>query len=139
MVKTLFTVAQSSNAYSIGILIVRIVAGIAMMLHGQKKIADPLGWMGAESTVPAIFQAMAAVSEFIGGFCIIIGLLTPLSAFGIVCTMAVAVHKHAILQNGPFVGKGSYEMALLYFCLMILLLLAGPGKYAVDRWLFGKK
>ena len=56
--------------------------------------------------------------------------------------MAVAVWMHAAVLRDPFValqGGRSYELAPLYFCVAVLLLLAGPGRYSVDRVVFGEK
>jgi putative oxidoreductase len=137
--KNFFKILPLGTRYDIVILLLRIVVGLAMMFHGFKKIQNPLGWMGDDSSTPAIFQALAAVSEFVGGFSILIGLLTPLAALGILCTMVVAVYKHAVTQGEPFVGKGSFELPLVYFFIMIVLIVTGAGKLSADRLLFGTK
>jgi putative oxidoreductase len=125
---------------AVGLLVLRVVVGLAFMFHGWGKIQNPLHWMGADSGVPSILQAMAAISEFVGGFAWIIGALTPLFSFGILCTMAVATFKHAVERGDPFVGKGaSYELALVFFCVALLLLLAGPGRWSIDAWLFRRR
>lgn len=118
---------------SLALLILRIVAGTGMMLHGWGKIQNPMAWQGPDSTTPAIFQLLAAVSEFGGGLAWVIGLLTPLASFGIACTMTVAAYTHAVIMGQPFVGKdGSYELAAIYFVIAILLMIAGPGKFSLD-------
>ena len=100
---------------SVGLLILRLVAGLAFIFHGYGKITNPFGWMPAEAGVPGILQALAAVSEFGGGIAWMLGLLTPLASFGLACTMAVAVWMHAVVMRDPFVAKelaaGSYEFA----------------------------
>lgn len=137
--KNIFKVLKSNNAYSATILLLRVAVGVAFVFHGLKKIKDPFGWMGVESEIPAILQALAAISEFVGGMFLVVGLLTPISAFGLLCTMGYAVYRHAIIKGDPFVGKGSYEMALVYFLIMVMLLVTGPGKFSLDRAIFGQK
>lgn len=134
-----FAVPHASKNYSVAITVLRLIAGIAMMYHGWGKIQNPMSWMGAESNVPSILQALAAISEFFGGLFIAIGLLSPLAAFGILSTMAYAIYKHAIISGHPFVGKPSYELAALYFAIALLIILAGVGKISLDYLLFGKK
>jgi putative oxidoreductase len=72
-----------------------------------------------------------------------LGLLTPLASFGLACTMAVAIRLHALVLHDPFVakgpGSGSYELATVYLCVALLLIFAGPGKFSVDRMVFGEK
>ena len=79
-----------------GLLIVRLVFGLGIMLHGWQKIQSPggpFGWMNAmpDAHVPAFFQGLATLAEFGGGLGIILGLLTPLAALGLICNMLVAL------------------------------------------------
>lgn len=142
-IKRIFQVTRHPNNTSIGLLLVRIVMGLAMMLHGWGKIQNPMAWMGPDSPVPGVLQFLAAFSEFGGGLALILGLVTPLAMFGMACTMAVAAGMHAFVMKDPFVasgpGQGSYELALLYFMLSLLFILAGPGKISVDAKVFGVK
>ncbi|HYF50522.1 MAG TPA: DoxX family protein [Planctomycetota bacterium] len=138
----LFKVPPLSTRASAALLLLRVVAGVAFMHHGWGKIQNPTGWMGESSGIPGFFQALAAISEFGGGLAWIIGLLTPLASFGLACTMAVAVHFHAVIRGDPFVAKGpgaSYEPAALFFCIAILFILAGPGRFSLDRLIFGEQ
>ncbi len=139
-IKNYFKVPTHSKNYDIAILILRVVVGIAFMLHGWGKIQSPMDWMGPESPVPGFLQALAAISEFGGGLALILGLLTPLAMFGLLCTMFVAVYTHAIVKGDPFVGRGgSYELAAVYFCIALLLFLAGPGRLSLDSKIFGQR
>jgi putative oxidoreductase len=127
---------------SAALLIVRLVAGTAFVMHGWQKVQHPFGWMGAESSVPGIFQFLAALSEFGGGMAWVLGLLTPLAALGIGCTMTVAVYMHSTVLHDPFVsltGGRSYELASAYLCIAVLLLALGPGRFSLDARLFGER
>lgn len=126
--------ARKNNCESTGLLLVRIVAGIAFAIHGFGKIQNPMGWMGAEAPVPAIFQALAAIAEFGGGIFWVVGFLTPIASLGILGTMLVATFFH-VSRGDPFInptGGGSYELASVYAAVSVLLLLNGPGKFSVD-------
>lgn len=138
----LFRPPDLSARVSLGLLLLRLVVGLAFMFHGFGKIQHPFNWMGPEAKVPGIFQALAALSEFGGGLAWMLGVLTPLASFGLACTMTVAVWTHAVIMGDPFVSKGkggAYELAAVYFCVALLLLLAGPGRFSVDWLLWRRK
>lgn len=140
-IKKFFTVPEHTTFASITLLFLRVVAGLAFMLHGWGKIQNPFGWMGPEGFAPGIFQALAALSEFGGGLAWILGLLNPLASLGIACTMAVATFSHAVMRGDPFVSTGgpSYELASVYFCIALLQIALGPGKFSLDRMIFGPR
>ena len=124
------------------LLLLRLVAGTAFIIHGWQKVQDPFSWMGPESPVPGLFQFLAAFSEFGGGIAWILGLLTPLAALGIGCTMTVAVFMHSMVLHDPFVsltGGRSYELASAYLCIALLLLALGPGRFSLDAKVFGER
>lgn len=124
------------------LLLLRLIVGIAFILHGWGKIQNPFGWMPAESNIPGLLQFLAAISEFGGGIALVLGLLTRLAMLGLGFTMAVAVYMHAIVMKDPFVnmkGGSSYELALVYLGIAVLILSLGPGRYSLDKKLFGER
>jgi putative oxidoreductase len=125
----------------VGLLILRLVVGGALILHGWPKIQSPMGWMGPEAPVPGILQACAALAEFGGGILLIVGLLTPVAALGIAATMIVAVMFH-MSQGDPFLGapgKASYELAAAYLAAVLAILCLGPGRLSADAAIFGSR
>ena len=137
----LFQPLRLSARVSAGLLVLRLVAGLAFVIHGYGKIQNPLGWMGPNAGFPGFLQALAAVSEFGGGLAWMLGLLTPLASFGLACTMTVAIWMHAAVLHDPFValqGGRSWELAGVYLCVAVLFLLAGPGRFSLDRVAFGE-
>lgn len=115
--KACFTLPAVSNKASIALLIIRIIAGVAMIQHGWGKMHQPFSWMPL-SPIPGFFQFLAAFSEFGGGIAWIIGLVTPMVSMG---------------------GGSSYELAIIYFSLSLVLMLVGPGKFSLDTKIFGEK
>lgn len=132
-------ISRQSPRYSALLLLVRFVAGLAFMFHGWGKMQNPFHWMGENAGTPALFQGLAALSEFGGGLAWILGLLTPLASLGIFSTMTVAVYTHMISRGDPFVGKGpSYELALVYWSIALSLFFSGPGRISLDAKIFGE-
>ena len=137
--RTFFSANSHGTAVDVSLLLLRLACGLAFIFHGWGKIQNPFGWMGETSATPAILQALAALSEFGGGIALILGLLTRLASLGILSTMVVAVHLHAVVLGDPFVssGKGgSYELALLYLLLALHFIVLGAGKYSLDARFF---
>jgi len=126
---------------AVGLLLLRLVAGAAFLVHGSGKIQSPFSWMPPDAPVPGFLQALAAVSEFFGGgLGWIAGFLTPLASLGVLATMTVAILFH-VGRGDPFVGAGgpSFELALLYWAVALLMLLIGPGRFSLDAQLFRRR
>ena len=61
---------------------------------------------------------------------------------GMASTMAVATHMHAVKRGDPFVnltGGPAYELALVFFSVAVLFIIIGPGKFSLDKIIFGEK
>ncbi len=130
-----------SGRTAIGLLLVRVVFGLGIALHGWGKIQKPFTWMGPDAPVPGFLQALAALSEFGGGIALILGLLTPLALLGLAITMIVAITTVHLKAGHPFVARGggpSFELAALYLTVSLFVLIAGPGRLSLDAILFGR-
>lgn len=136
------SISQPTSA-STALLLLRLIVGAAFVIHGWGKIQHPFNWMPPQAPVqiPSFFQFLAALSEFGGGIALILGFLTPLASLGLISTMTVAVYFHMIVNKDPFVshaaGGMSYEPALVYLSIAILFLALGPGKFSLDKKIFG--
>lgn len=135
-------IEQHSTQTSAVLLALRLVTGVAFIFHGFPKIQSAFNWMGPESTMPAFLQFLGALSEFGGGIALVLGLVTALASLGLIFTMATAVFFVAVILDGPFIsttGGLSYELALVYLAISLLLIVVGPGKYSLDKYIFGEK
>ncbi len=140
--KNCFKPHAFGNCQSAALLFLRLVVGIAFMYHGWGKIQAPFSWMPPDAGIPGFFQFLAAISEFGGGIALVLGLLIPLAMLGLGITMAVATSMHAFVMKDPFVnptGGSSYELALVFLAIAVLIGVMGPGKYSVDAKIFGQR
>lgn len=132
--------AVMSPRASLGLLVLRIVIGLAFVMHGWPKMEHFSSWMtvsmGSHAFAPAWVQAVVTVVEFFGGIALIVGFLTPLVAAAILVDMAVAILVVLVPTGGHWIGGAkSFEAPLLYFCAMLAFLLIGPGRFSVDAML----
>lgn len=123
---------------ALGLLVVRLVFGLGLVLHGLPMINHPFNWMHG-SPIPGFLQALSVLALVGGGAGLMVGLLTPIAALGIVINFLVAVFMVHIKNGDPFIGKGhSYESAAGYLAVGLLALLIGPGRLSLDALIFGK-
>jgi putative oxidoreductase len=124
---------------ALGLLILRVVFGAGLMLHGWPKIQAPFAWMGAHGSVPSYLQALSSVAEFLGGLALILGLITPLAALLVLINMIAA--WRLAFPHAPWIsltGGKSFELPSLYAVVALVLLFTGPGLYSLDGLIFGR-
>jgi putative oxidoreductase len=130
--------SQASVGYSLPLLFLRATTGLAFIWHGLPKIVNPFHWMG--DALPSTIQMLPAVAEFAGGIALMIGLFSPIASFFLVMNMTVALILGHFTQGHPFVAldphQHSYELALVYWCISLFILVNGPGRYSLDYLFF---
>lgn len=116
---------------NLGLLILRLVAGGAMMTHGWPKFSnfaqystqfpDPIGLGSQISLTLAIFAELGCAAL------IVLGLLTRLSSIPLIVTMLVA----CFIVHGadPFAKQ---ELSLIYLGMYLSILLMGPGHFSLS-------
>ena len=122
-------------------LLLRLALGVTMIAHGYNhifgggKIEGTAGWFESLGLRPGKLHAwLASLTELGAGALLILGLLNPLAAAGVVGVMVVAwITNHR--PNGFFIfrpGEGYEYVANLTFAGLALGAL-GPGRWSLDR------
>jgi putative oxidoreductase len=129
------SVSSAPLSVDAALLALRLAVGLMMAGgHGFKKVTDLDTFVASVARhrlpLPELLAPVAALSEFVGGLLIALGLLTRPAASLVLITLLVAAFW--VHSADPFAKK---EMALLYASCMIALLLTGPGKWSLDaKW-----
>ncbi|MBX5483751.1 MAG: DoxX family protein [Myxococcaceae bacterium] len=118
----------------LGWALTRFVFGMSLaLLHGYDKVFNGKVYSLAGTVAhlgfpfPLFFAWCASAAEFFGGLFVAFGFLTRPAAAFVSFTMLVALFQH---RHDPM---GKMELALHYLALMVLAMLIGGGKYALDR------
>ena len=136
------TVDADALARDVGLLAVRLTAGLLMAGHGAQKL---FGWWGgpefnvvvngvaeAGYTPGRFFAFLVSFSELIGGLFLALGFLAPLG-----CAAVIGVMFNAVLgvhwPSGVWVANGGYELPLLIGAVAVAVGFTGPGQLSLDR------
>jgi putative oxidoreductase len=114
-----------------GPLPIRILAGIAFIIHGLPKLSNIAGTEDFFANMIGLPAAMAlpiGLLEVIGGIALLVGVLTRVASIFFIIEM-IGSTIVAKLSRG-FVG--GYELDLLLMAISISLLLTGPGRISVE-------
>ncbi len=113
---------------SFSALMIRLVLGIIMMVHGRPKLFG--------SNTSGRVQMIAGVVEFIGGGFLIIGLMTRLVALLVAITICLGDLRTKLStgfvlrpQNS---GLAGYEFDLALVTMALVLVALGTGKFSLD-------
>lgn len=120
----------------ISLLAMRIIVGIIFFAHGAQKVFGAFGGKGLAATVESMgpIGYLVAIGECFGGLGIIVGFLSRFSAASnIVIMIGAIVLVHG--KNGFFMSDRGYEYNLALIGLLIPILLLGPGRLAIGRFL----
>jgi len=136
--------ARTSNysAIDVALLLARVIVGVVFMAHGAQKLFGAFGGPGLSAVVGMMgpLGYLVSIGEFFGGLGLVVGFLSRFSAASIIVIMlgAIAmVHgKVGFFMNwmGNQGGEG-FEYHLLAIGILLVILIAGPGRYAIGRFL----
>ncbi len=138
---TTYLTKTGSGYISLCVLLLRCVIGITLFDVGAGKLFGWFGGFGLDVTLgfynkmgfsqPLAF--MSIFTEFIGGFLLIVGLLTRPAAVAVIINMAVATS--VTLPNG-FLGPNGASYPFIFLVIALVVLLAGPMSLSIDYLIF---
>jgi putative oxidoreductase len=132
---------SDADAVDLALLALRCVVGAVMLAHGINhvigggRIAGTARWFHSLGMRPGLLHAwLASGTEIFSGVLLVLGLLTPFAAAGVVGVMVVAwITNH--LGNGFFIfrpGEG-YEYVMTLALVGLAIAVLGAGGWSLDR------
>ena len=133
---------RDRSAIDWALFVARVVVGVIFMVHGAQKLFGAFGGPGLSAVVQMMgpLGYLVTIGEFFGGLGLVLGVLSRFSAASIILIMlgAIAmVHaKFGFFMNwaGNQAGEG-FEYHLLAIAALLPIVIAGPGRFAVGRFL----
>ena len=117
----------------LGLFVLRLGLGVVMTAHGYHKVTGHMhefaGYVGSLG-IPTWLGYVSALTEFIGGFLVILGLFTRAAAFAIMIDMVVAIAK--VHWKHGLLGQGGYEFPFALAAIAFALIFLGAGPIAFD-------
>jgi len=124
-----------------GLLAIRTVVGSLIVGHGVGNLFGWLGGFGLDGTGAIferlgfrpgrLFAAVAGAVELGTGSLLLLGLLTPLAAAGIVGIMLTTIFT-AHAGKGPWYFNGGWEYNLTLLTVAAAVAFIGPGATSLD-------
>ena len=123
-----------------GLAILRVVLGIAMLVHGWSKLSGGVdnvaGFFGGMLGIPApgLMAWVVTIVELVGGILLVIGFLSQIAGILIALDMLGAILFAYLLRGTAFIENGAitWEKEAVFAAAALCIALAGPGAWSVD-------
>jgi putative oxidoreductase len=122
-----------------GLAILRIVLGIAFVMHGWGKLSGGVGGVAGffgslGIPLPGLMAWVVTIVELGGGILLIVGALTQIAGILIFLDMLGVILFAYLLRGAPLIENGviSWELEAVLAAAALCLVLAGPGAWSVD-------
>jgi putative oxidoreductase len=129
------------GAVDVGLLLLRVLVGLAFSLHGFQKLFGWFGGGGFEGTSRwfaslgfgdgRLATLLAGSSEVAGGLGLAAGLLTPLAATAMIGTMTTAALVNNA-EHGFWSAAKGWELNGYLIVVAWAVATTGPGAYSLD-------
>jgi len=125
----------------IALPLLRIALGLILIPHGCQKL---FGWFGGAGFARftqifesigyrpgAMWVTIVALTEIVGGICLVLGLFTRAASFFVFIFMVNAIWFTS--AKGFFWTSGGSEYSWLLLAVSFVFLIRGAGDYSIDR------
>jgi putative oxidoreductase len=129
---------MNANAQAdLGKLVLRLVLGVLVLLHGVAKLrggVGPIGEMLAAHGIPAFVAYGALLGEVVGPLLLIAGFHARIGALLVAINMLFAFGLAHLGQLGMLNEQGGWQLELqgMFLGTAVALALLGPGRYSVN-------
>lgn len=123
-------------------LVLRVTVGASLIPHGMQKLFMAFNGPGMDKFIaglagrgfvaPTLMGWLVALTEFVGGTLLALGLLTRPAAAAVFVFMMVAVFS-THLPNGFFWTDKGFEYPLMWGIAALFYVVQGGGPYSLDR------
>ncbi|WP_435202396.1 DoxX family protein [Janibacter sp. GS2] len=135
---------RRSQQIDTALLIIRVVTGVTMIMHGWQKLTGPgfggVGdvFVGMDVPLAAVAGPLTLVVELVGGVLLVLGLGTRVvgALFALVMLGALFIVH---LPAGFFAADGGYELVLLLAAVGAALAVSGGGAWSADAVIAGRQ
>lgn len=122
-----------------GLMILRVVLGIAFLIHGWSKFSGGVDGVAGFFTslnipAPSLFAYIVSIVELVGGALLIVGFLTQIASILLFLDMLGAMLFAFWMRGQPLVENGaiSWEKEAVFAAAALCIFLAGPGIWSID-------
>lgn len=127
------------------LLIARIALGLPFLYHGAQIAFGAFGGPGLAGFVaasggklPLAAAVLVGYGEFLGGLGVLFGVLSRIASAGLMLIMLGAIFV-VHLPNGYNSQKGGFEYALTLALLALVIIVVGPARWMLGKYLFPKQ
>jgi len=131
---------KKENLLNFSMLTLRVIIGTIFVVHGAQKLFGMFDGIGIEGTArmmeglgmsqPCLIASVWGYVEFIGGICLILGILARWSAVAIIITVFIQLWKVNFIY-GFFIQNSDIEYNLLVIGACVPIILLGGGSWSV--------